>query len=218
STGPAIRTAPGATSWRLLFLEFLPASSTASASLVEFGGTGTAQNTLSAVPRHLLMDRCYLHGDASYGQRRGLALNSGDTQVVNSYFADFKKVSQDTQAINGWNGPGPFLIENNYLEAAGENVMFGGSDPAIVNLVPSDITIRRNLITKKTAWMSQSWTVKNLVEFKNAQRILMEGNTIEYNWAAGQQGYSILFTPRNQGGDAPWSVVRDVVVQNNVIR
>src|SRR5206468_8797592 len=147
NAGPAIRTAPGATNWRLMFLEFLPASSTASANLVEFGGTGTAQNTLSAVPQHLVMDRCYLHGDASYGQRRGLALNSGDTQVVNSYFADFKKVSQDTQAINGWNGPGPFLIENNYLEAAGENVMFGGSDPAIVNLVPSDITIRRNLIT-----------------------------------------------------------------------
>ena len=45
----------------------------------------------------------------------------------------------------GWNGPGPFLIENNYLEAAGENVMFGGSDPSIANLVPSNITIRRNL-------------------------------------------------------------------------
>ena len=30
----------------------------------------------------------------------------------------------------GWNGPGPFLIENNYLEAAGENIMFGGNDPS----------------------------------------------------------------------------------------
>jgi len=218
NVGAAIRTAPGASNWRLMFLEFLPASSTASANLVEFGGTGTTQSTLASVPQHLVMDRCYLHGDASYGQRRGLALNSGDAQVVNSYFADFKAVLQDTQAINGWNGPGPYLIENNYLEAAGENVMFGGTDPAIANLVPSDITIRRNLITKKTAWMSQSWAVKNLVEFKSAQRILMEGNTIENNWAAGQQGYAILFSPRNQSGTAPWTVVRDAVVQNNVIR
>ena len=26
---------------------------------------------------------------------------------------------------------GPFLIKNNYLEAAAENLMFGGGDPAI---------------------------------------------------------------------------------------
>ena len=55
----------------------------------------------------------------------------------------------------GWNGPGPYLIENNYLEAAGENVMFGGTDPSIPNLVPSNITIRRNLISRPLAWMSQ---------------------------------------------------------------
>ena len=218
NAGAALRTAPGATNWRLQFLEFLPASSTAGVNLVEFGSTGTSQDTLSEVPSHLIMDRCYVHGDASYGQRRGLALNSADSYIVNSYFADFKGISQDTQAINGWNGPGPYLIENNYLEAAGENVMFGGSDPAIANLVPSDITMRKNLITKKTAWMSQSWTVKNLVELKNAQRVVMEGNTIENNWASGQQGYAIVMVPRNQSKTAPWSVIRDVVVQNNIIR
>ena len=50
----------------------------------------------------------------------------------------------------GWNGPGPFLIENNHLEAAAENIMFGGTDPAIPQLVPTGIKIRRNLITKTT--------------------------------------------------------------------
>lgn len=218
TAGPAVRTTTGATYWRLQFIEFYPSSSSSSANLVEFGAAGSSQNTLSAVPQHLIIDRCYLHGDASFGQRRGLALNSGDTQVLNSYFKDFKGVSQDTQAIAGWNGPGPFLIENNYLEAAGENLLFGGNDPSIPYLVPSNITIRRNVITKQTAWMTQSWTVKNLVEFKNAQSVIVEGNTIEHNWAAGQQGYSILFTPRNQSGTAPWTVVKDIVVRSNVIR
>jgi hypothetical protein len=218
SLGPAMKTDPGATYWRLLFLEFLPVPSTAAVNLVAFGGTGSSQNTLSAVPQNLMIDRCYLHGDPSYGSRRGLALNSGSTQVVGSYFADFKGKNQDTQAIMGWNGPGPYLIENNYLEAAAENLLFGGNDPSIPNLIPSDIVIRRNLITKKTAWMSQSWTVKNLIELKNAQRVLIEGNTIENNWAAGQQGYAIVFTPRNQNGTAPWSVVRDIAVQSNIIR
>ena len=216
--GSAMRTESGATYWRLLLLEFLPGSSTSSSNLVEFGGAGSSQSTLSSVPQHLEMDRCYVHGNPSYGQRRGLALNSGDSRIVNSYFADFKGVLQDTQAIAGWNGPGPYLIENNYVEAAGENIMFGGTDPNIPNLVPTGITLRRNLISKPLAWMTQSWTVKNLVEFKNSQNVLVEGNTIENNWAAGQQGYSILFTPRNQSNTAPWVVVKNITIQNNVIR
>ena len=218
SAGPAMRTAAGASYWRLQFLEFLPSSATSSASLVEFGSTGSSQSTLASVPHHLTLDRCYLHGDPGYGQRRGLALNSADSTVSGSYFADFKQANQDTQAIMGWNGPGPFLIENNYIEAAAENVMFGGNDPSIPNLVPSNITIRRNLISKPLAWRTQSWTVKNLVEFKNARTVTVEGNTIENNWAAGQTGYAFVITPRNQDGSAPWSVVRDIVIQNNVIR
>jgi hypothetical protein len=219
TAGPAIRVSgAGSNYWRLLFLEFLPNSSNSSSNLVEFGGDGSGQSTLSSVPHHLIMDRCYLHGNASYGQRRGLALNSGETQVINSYFSDFKKVQQDTQAIMGWNGPGPYLIENNHLEAAAENVMFGGTDPRIPNLVPSNITIRRNLITKPLAWRTASWTVKNLLEFKSAQNVLVEGNYIQNNWAAGQQGYAILFTPRNQSGTAPWTVVKNITIQNNVIR
>jgi hypothetical protein len=218
-SGSAIRTEPGASYWRLQFLEFLPSSSTSGSTLVEFGESGrTNQGSLSQVPHHLVMDRCYVHGDPSYGYRRGLALNSGQAEIINSHFSDFKGIGLETQAIMGWNGPGPFLIENNHLEAAAENVMFGGADPVITNLVPSNITIRRNLITKPVAWKTQSWPLKNLLELKNAQNVLIEGNIFENNWHAGQQGYAIVFTPRNQDGTAPWSVVRNITVQNNVIR
>ena len=75
------------------------------------------------------------------GGRRGIALNAREAAVINSYLSDFKEVGADSQAIAGWNGPGPFRIENNYLEAAGENVMFGGADPSIHGLVPADIQV-----------------------------------------------------------------------------
>ncbi|HVD91138.1 MAG TPA: carbohydrate-binding protein [Vicinamibacterales bacterium] len=215
--GTAFRTVGPASYWRLMFLELLPSNSTSAANLLELGATGAVQNTLAAVPHHLIVDRCYLHGDPSYGQRRGIALNSGETQIINSYISDIKGMA-DTQAIAGWNGPGPYLIENNYLEASAENVLFGGGDPSIPNLVPSNITIRRNLIAKPIAWMTASWTIKNLLEFKNADTVTIEGNTIENNWAAGQQGYAIVFTPRNQDGTAPWTVVQNITVRNNVIR
>src|SRR5207247_3282410 len=123
------------------------------------------------------------HGDATYGQKRAIALNSGATTITSSYIADIKAVSQDSQAIAGWNGPGPYVITNNYLEAAGENIIFGGGDPSIGGLIPSDIVIRGNYLTKQLAWRSQpSWNVKNLFELKNAQRVLVDGNIMEYNW------------------------------------
>lgn len=215
--GAALHTAPGASYWRLLFVEILPSESTSSANLLELGAGDSTQTTLSQVPQHLVVDRCYIHGVDAWDQRRGIALNSGDTQVINSYISDIKGVNQDTQAIAGWNGPGPYLIQNNYIEAATENVMFGGSDPFIPNLVPANITIRQNLISKPLAWQTSNYTMKNLLEFKNADTVLVEGNTIENNWAAGQQGYSILLTPRNQDGTAPWTVVQNVTIRNNVI-
>jgi hypothetical protein len=215
--GAALRTAPGATYWRLQALEILPSESTSSANLLELGGGNSSQNSLSMVPQHLIVDRCYIHG-VSWDQRRGVALNSGDTQILNSYISGIHGTGVDTQAIAGWNGPGPYLIENNYLEATGENILFGGSDPFISGLVPSHITIRRNRIGKPAAWQTSGYTLKNLIEFKNADTVTVDGNVLEYNWAAGQQGYSILLTPRNSGGTAPWSVVRNVTITNNLIR
>ena len=216
--GPAFRTVGAASYWRLQFLEILPSVSTSAANLLELGTTGPWQTSLSQVPHHLIVDRCYIHGNPSYAQRRGIALNSGETQIIGSYLSDIKGEWLDTQAIAGWNGPGPYLIENNHIEAAAENILFGGSDPAIPNLVPSNITIRRNLITKPASWMSSAYTVKNLIELKNADTVLIEGNVIENNWAAGQQGYSIVLTPRNQENTAPWTVVQNVTVQHNHIR
>src|SRR5207248_8069991 len=132
---PAFITAPGAHHWRLQFLELV--NTFADGNIIELGDGSAAQNSLASVPHDLVIDRCYLHGSATNGQKRGVALNSAWTSVINSYISDIKSVS-DAQAIGGWNGPGPYTIVNNYLEASGENFMLGGSDPWIPNLVPSD--------------------------------------------------------------------------------
>jgi hypothetical protein len=214
---PVLQTAPGAHHWRLLFLEIGP-NATPSSDLIRLGDGSTSQSSLDIVPHDIEIDRCYIHGDANLGQKRGIALNSAGTRILNSYFADFKLVGQDTQAIAGWNGPGPFLIENNYLEGAGENVMFGGADPAVPGLIPSNIVVRGNHVSKPTEWRGSRWLVKNLFELKNASHVLIEDNVFEHNWQAGQPGPAILLTPRNQDGGAPWSVVRDVMIRRNVVR
>ena len=217
NSSPALRTAPYAHHYRIELVEFL-ANTGGLGDILALGSGSSDQNTLSVVPHDLIVDRVYMHGGVSVGQKRGIALNSASTTIQNSYISDIKSSSQDSQAICGWNGPGPYAITNNYLEAAGENVMFGGADPAIPGLVPSDIRFRGNHLTKQLAWRGEAWIAKNLLELKNAQRVTIEGNVLEHNWVAAQPGYAVVLTPRNQDGTAPWSVVQDVLFTNNVVR
>jgi hypothetical protein len=186
--------------------------------MIALGDGSNAQRTIQAVPTEIVLDRVIVRGDPERGQKRGVALNSGSTIIRNSYFADIKTVAQESQAIAGWNGPGPYRIENNFLQAAGINILFGGADPAIPDLIPTDITIRRNHLTKNPDWRSSKFTVKNLLELKSGRKVTIEGNLLEYCWTAAQPGYAVLFTVRNQDGRAPWTTIEDVMFRNNLVR
>ena len=213
----AVRTAPGAHHWRLIALDF-PATGIAGGDIVQIGDGSAAQSRLAQVPHDIDLDRLYIHGDPQSGQKRGIALNGRAVTIRNCHISDIKAAGVDAQAIAGWNGPGPFTIENNYLEASGEVILFGGGDPAIPQLVPTDVVVRGNHITRPMAWRGTTWQIKNLFELKNARHVRVEGNLIENNWLAAQPGYAILFTPRNQGGRCPWCVVEDVELAGNVVR
>ena len=224
NAAPAISTAPGAHHYRFVGLEIGVAAGVGINHGIVCFGDGS-QNSLSEIPHDLVIDRCYIHGNLTGDVTRGVAINSSYTAIIDSNISGCHGVGFDTQAIAGWSGPGPFKIVNNYLEAAGENVMFGGADPRIPNLVPSDIEFRRNHCFKPLSWNPSHpsyagihWSVKNVFELKNAQRVLVDGNLFEHCWVDGQTGFIIVLTPRNQEGTAPWSVVQDVTFTNNICR
>ena len=219
NAGLGLLTNSAAHHYRFVGIEIRPTTGTYLWSIVSIGN---GETSLAALPHDITIDRCYIHGDPTVGSNRGVTMNGASVAVVDSYISDIKVAGADTQAVASTNGPGPFKIVNNYLEAAGENVMFGGNDPGIANLVPSDIEIRNNYFFKPLSWMTQLtnghlWTVKNLLEFKNAQRVLVEGNRFENNWPNAQDGASILITPRNQNGTAPWSVTQDITFHLNTL-
>jgi len=227
---PVLKTHAGAHHYKFIGIEF----STTNADVLVYDlirlGEAQAQTSLDAVPHHLVIDRCYIHGFATQEVQRGISLNSSETSVTNSHISDIHGRGYDTQAICGWNGPGPFQIINNYLEGSGENLMFGGSNPSIPNLVPSDIEIRRNNFFKPLSWNPahpsfvplpgsfNHWSVKNLLELKNARRVVIDGNVFENNWVDAQAGIAIQFTVRNDEGGAPWSIVENVKFTNNIVK
>jgi hypothetical protein len=328
---PVLQAAVGAHHYRLQFLDIDGIAQEGWYTLLSFGTNGSSQTTLASVPHNIIVDRVYVHGDRTKGQKRCITLNGRSIEVLNSYVSECGSFDADAQAIIGYNGPGPFKIINNYLEGTGETIMFGGADPVITNLVPSDIEIRSNHITKPLSWRNPilttpsaapsasvvagggslgagnhyfkvvalvdaqntvalsapsaersvavsasgaavrltwngvsgatryriyrgtsagaenrylqttsavtsftytgasettgtpptagtKWVIKNLIELKNAQRVTIDGNVIEQVWAAAQGGFAVVLSPRNQDGSAPWSVVRDITISNNIIR
>lgn len=168
---------------------------------------------------NVTLDQNYIHGAPSEDHKRGIALNGVNVTVTRNYISDFHVAGQDSQAVCGWTGAGPYLIQDNYLEAASENVLFGGADPTVTNLVPSNIQILGNTISKPLAWRTQAgWNVKNAIELKNAQHVTISGNVVENVWSDAQAGYLLVLTVRNQDGGCPWCIVQDVQVTGNVFR
>lgn len=205
-----IKTAPNANYYRFVGVEITSPATEYIYNTIYLGGE---EKKLDEFPHHIEFDRCYIHSPGLNKARRGVALNAGETTIKNSYIAGFAGAGDETQAIAGWNGPGPYKIINNYLEGAAENILFGGADPRIQNLVPSDIEIRGNHLSKPLDWRGKV-TLKFTLELKNARRVNIIGNIIENCWDCGLLGLTV----RNQDGTAPWSTIEDVEVRDNLLR
>jgi Putative Ig domain len=189
----------------------------------------------------IIFDRSWLHGTSQDETGEGVALAGiTNTSVINSYLGDFHCTSKvgsctDSHAISGGSGSGaagPYQIVNNFLEAAGENIIFGGGAATVS---PGDIQISQNHFFKPMTWMAgqagfvggsggNPFVVKNHLELKNAQRVLAEDNIFENTWGGfSQTGFSILLTPKDQYDSTtqtnicPLCQVTDVTIRYSTI-
>jgi hypothetical protein len=205
---------PNANGYRLQGLELTPWAGIYTGRLLALGEYGM---TLNELPGDISVEHCYIHADAELGGKRGIEANCRALSVRDSYISGFGSDFQDSQAICGWGGPGPFTIVNNYLEASGENVMFGGAAPWIPGLIPSDIVLEHNHLYKPLSWRNR-FVVKNIFEVKNGRRIRARWNVFENCWTSGQAGFAIMLTVRTcEGGNYDWARVEDIEISDNVI-
>lgn len=168
-------------------------------------------------PDVILLDRCYFPGDRVLGQKRGIALHGRQVGILRCVITDCKRDGQDGQAVYLCNGPGPYVIIDNFLEASGENILIGGDSVRIPGLIPSDILIAGNSLYKPLSWMTQTWDVKNSLELKIGRRVTIRQNIIDGCWKQNQTGHAVLFTVKNQNGDNPWTVIEDVLCEDNLL-
>lgn len=214
---PVVSTEPGAHHFRFVGVEFSVTSPQDSVwKLINIGSD--EQTQIAQVPHHITFDRCYIHAhpNQSTGQvRSGVSINGSNIEIVNSYISDFRLKDDEGHGIVAWNAPGPFRIVNNYIEASGINVLFGGAF-AHPGMNPADLEFRQNHVAKRPEWRGQ-YVAKNLFELKDMRRAVVEGNVFEHNWTSGQDGTAILFTPlSSQSGEN--ARVEDVQFRSNIVR
>ena len=223
NTDPALGTSRAAHHYRITGIEIGVVPGRWNWNIVNIGSG--QEKTVEEFPHTIVFDRVYVHGDPENGSVRGFALNGRNLEVRNSHIADFKRPNLDTQAIAVWNSPGQIRILNNRLEGAAENIIIGGSTPSILNMVPSDIEIRRNHFVKPLSWRESdpsfagtAWSVKNLFEIKMGRKVTLDSNVLEYAWQHHQIGFAIVLTVRTENAAVPESVIEDIQITNNIIR
>jgi len=226
-TGPLILS-DGANHYRLLGLEITRPTGGSMAGLVQ-------PPSPAATANHIIFDRDWIHGTSQDETARGILLVGSYFAVVDSFFTDFHCIarsgactdSQDVAGGVGNSSTGPYKLVNNFLEAAGESLILGGSR---ATAAPTDIEVRHNYFFKPLIWKpgqagfvggpdGNPFIVKNHFELKNAKRVLFENNVLENTWGGfSQEGYSILLTPRNQEGGGGMNLCPECEVTDITIR
>lgn len=161
-----------------------------------------------------VLDRCLILGDPHNGQHRGVAANGTDGLYTDCFIDDCGLVGQDAQAVLGWDGTKRLTLLRCYLGGGAQSVMFGGADSASADRIPTDITIKSCVLGKNPAWYDLGWQIKNGFELKAAVNVTVQDTEILYaGVSGGQAAYLIVLTPRNQGGQAPWSTIQNVLFE-----
>jgi hypothetical protein len=191
---------------------------------IKLGESTATYNTLTSLPNHIVIDRCYIHPqNASEQMKYAVYINAKETEVTNCYIGNFRAKGSSTyecKALEYLNAGGIHRVINNYISASAINMMVGGAPTQIPGVLPSDFTVRRNHFTKLAIWKGDTnqW-VKNLFEIKYGRRFTIDGNLFDKCWLE-DQGTSISFkiTSNSTGANPADYETRDVTFSNNWVR
>jgi hypothetical protein len=216
SGAPTITAAEGAHHYRLENLYF-PSTPGGINDVIRLGSNSCDpsgyQEFEADQPTDIILDRIWIKASAVTGQKVGVTLGGKRMEIINSVLEGMAAVGQDSQAIGGGNGSGPYRIENNHLEGAAENVMFGGADPCqrtVMTVTGTPTTTGANV---SVSVHSNSGNAHTLAELRVGQLIAVLTNggtqrrhtTIRSITGSGTTG-SITYDPISDVPDVPGDI------------
>ena len=213
-------------------------SETPGGPVIDVLDSGTGQHTIIEQgvtrPEHqagsITIDRCLFIGAYDRNVRRAIALNGRNINILNSYIERFQDNGTDSQGIVGYNGTGPYTIENNFVEGAAENIMFGGAigqspdNPPydMRGVTASDVVLRFNYLPKNPhRYKHENWAPGMVVD---QGKIIRRPNSAPSNFIAVESGvtgavepdWSSAIAGPVQDGEVQWRPVNGQwLVKNN---
>lgn len=236
--------------------EFRPNVSNTSGIWMPLLGCGEGSITSTAqLPSHVGFAYNYVHGwvpsdpgAPSNGTKLGTAIEANCVQCWFLYNYAEKVVQEggESHVAHLINTPGPQKWVGNFFEGGAISWFTGGgsclgancSPTSIPGVVPGDLEVRRNRFTRDITWTALTgklcqpncpnhWGIKNTLEIKVGQRILLDGNIIENSWVDGQSGFALLNNIRDCSGGTvcdilvngqPAQITSDLTFSNSIVR
>jgi hypothetical protein len=162
---------PSTYTWSPWYSKVTFNSALTGADTVTISGFSYTATLTSHQPSRIIVRHCIFDGEADLDDRvmvRAIIMNAKDMQVYDSHLQGFKNLSSDSQAISGWSGYGPFVIQNNYMGGATENFFWGGAVNTLGSSIGHDLTYKYNYNPHESYmqykyWAAGTWYRKGTV-------------------------------------------------------
>jgi hypothetical protein len=168
---------------------------------------------------HVILDRDVLHGGNSLNWQNATTVKTGldfgqstHWALIDSYTGDFILVAGSGSNVLNMGGTGtvtegPGKVTNNFIEAADTSSSAGGGGGGASTVPIQDVEMRSNHFWKPMFWKTNdtsyygtSSNVKDHIDWKNINRVLIEGNIFDHTWGqqSDQFGAPVEFGAKNQ--------------------
>lgn len=166
---------------------------------------------------NVLLNRTRARGSAN-GQRRGMWLAAPNLVMLRSSITNIF-YANETQALLTERDANGVVAEDCLFQASSMPVLVGGGDCWEPWRIPRAMRFTRCEFSRPPEWQNgdrahRLW--KNCFEVKNGVDIQVRQSVLKYNSAAGQTGHLLSLGVRNQYGRDPWSIVEDIVFEDNL--
>ncbi|MGE3841300.1 MAG: hypothetical protein AB7I50_06905 [Vicinamibacterales bacterium] len=242
----AIQSEPKAHHWKFVGIEITTDGTGDAAALVLLASYVPYVDRL--LMRGFTFDRCFLHPaevsatnlvtPIATSVSKAVLGGVPDFRLTNSYVVGgsaLEKFSGQTGSGMAWgagSGPGPMLLENNYLEAFYSPLFLGGQDadplPDRVAVIAPGATIGRVTLSavghlavgQYVAFQMRPLSTPSLNTIWGVGEVTsIAGNNVTFRPLKGHEGYQDFDLPPMAGGRAQWrgEVVNDVTIRRNTI-
>lgn len=168
-------------------------------TVFQCGDNGATQVTADQMPIGIAFSRVRV---PTHRGRRGIEWNCAGTITDSTVLDTWTPTLADSQGIWIGNSCGPVTVTGGTYVAGSENIMLGGDTLKIKDCpegVVADVVIEGVELSKPDSWQTDgvNRAVKNLFEIKAGKRVTLRDAVLRNSFAASQDGWAIVITPKN---------------------